>query len=128
MAAPSLPLTVSNRSLKKTLGELTSLYVTHRTKISRTIYAALLVAVIQRIRGAIKEQKAAAARASEHRRKGLKGGDEHGKQKKKVELNREFFRSLGRLLRICIPSWKSKEARLLASHSVFLVLRTLISL
>ncbi|KAI5370507.1 putative AAA+ ATPase domain, ABC transporter type 1, transmembrane domain-containing protein [Septoria linicola] len=128
MAAPSLPLTVSNRSLKKTLGELTSLYVTHRTKISRTIYAALLVAVIQRIRGAIKEQKAAAARASEHRRKGLKGGDEHGKHKKKVELNREFFRSLGRLLRICIPSWKSKEARLLASHSVFLVLRTLISL
>ncbi|CAK1356248.1 unnamed protein product [Cercospora beticola] len=126
MATKSLPLTISNRSLKQILSDLTSLYVAHRTKISRTIYAALLLAVIQRIRGAIKEQKAAAARAADNRRKGL-GGDEHGK-KKKVELNREFFRSLGRLLRICIPSWKSKEARLLASHSVFLVLRTLISL
>ncbi|KAF2214675.1 hypothetical protein CERZMDRAFT_57184 [Cercospora zeae-maydis SCOH1-5] len=126
MAIQSLPLTISNRSLKQILSELTSLYVAHRTKISRTIYAALLLAVIQRIRGAIKEQKAAAARAVENRRKGL-GSDEHGK-KKKVELNRDFFRSLGRLLRICIPSWKSKEARLLASHSVFLVLRTLISL
>lgn len=128
MAVQSLPLTVSTRGLKQILSDLTSLYVAHRTKISRSIYAALLLAVIQRIRGAIKEQKAAAARAADHRRKGLGGDDSGKKKKKKVELDREFFRSLGRLLRICIPSWRSKEARLLASHSIFLVLRTLISL
>ncbi|KAF7186293.1 ATP-binding cassette sub-family D member 1 [Pseudocercospora fuligena] len=128
MAVSSLSATISNRSLKQLLSDLTSLYVKHRTKISRTIYLALVLALIQRIRGAIKEQKAASARAAEARRKGLAGQDDSKKRKKKVELNREFFRSLGRLLKICIPSWKSKEARLLASHSVFLVLRTLISL
>ncbi|KAF2169806.1 hypothetical protein M409DRAFT_64809 [Zasmidium cellare ATCC 36951] len=119
------PVPISNRSLKQLLSDLTSLYVKNRTRISRTIYVALALALIHRIRGAIKEQKAAAATAAENRRKGL-GGKEDGK--KKAELNIEFFRNLGRLLRICIPSWKSKEARLLGSHSVFLVLRTLISL
>ncbi|KAK4634708.1 ATP-binding cassette sub-family D member 1 [Fulvia fulva] len=121
----ALTVAVSKRSLKQLLADLTSLYVRHRTRISRTVYVALLFALISRIRGAIKEQKAAAARAAENRRKGLGRGDN---SKKKVELNAEFFRNLGRLLKICIPSFKSKEARLLLSHSVFLVLRTLISL
>jgi ATP-binding cassette, subfamily D (ALD), peroxisomal long-chain fatty acid import protein len=49
-------------------------------------------------------------------------------KRKKVELNRKFFRSLLRLLRVVIPGWKSKEMRLLISHSFFLVMRTLISL
>ncbi|OAQ99882.1 hypothetical protein LLEC1_07908, partial [Akanthomyces lecanii] len=48
--------------------------------------------------------------------------------RKKVALDREFFRSLMRLIRIVVPGWRSKEARLLISHSFFLVLRTLISL
>ena len=46
---------------------------------------------------------------------------------KKVELNMEFLRSLLKLLRIVIPGWRSKEMRLLISHSFFLVVRTLIS-
>ena len=49
-------------------------------------------------------------------------------QKKRVEINREFFRGLFRLLKIVIPGIKSKEMRLLISHSVFLVLRTMLSL
>ena len=48
--------------------------------------------------------------------------------RKRVELNREFFKNLLRLLRIVIPGWKSKELRLVISHSFFLVIRTLISL
>ena len=39
-----------------------------------------------------------------------------------------FFERLGRILRIVIPSAKSKEASLLFLHSFFLVLRTLLSL
>ncbi|KAK0327745.1 ATP-binding cassette long-chain fatty acid transporter pxa2 [Friedmanniomyces endolithicus] len=125
--------TLSNRSAKHLLSDLTTLYVTHRTRISRAVYIALFAALVHRIRNAIKEQIAAVARAAEARRKGptlSSGGGEvtAGSGRKKVELNREFFRNLGRLLRICIPGWKSKEARLLVSHSVFLVLRTLISL
>jgi hypothetical protein len=45
-----------------------------------------------------------------------------------VELNREFFKNLFRLLKIVIPGWKSTEMRLLISHSFFLVARTLLSL
>lgn len=48
--------------------------------------------------------------------------------RKRIEINREFFKNLLRLLKICIPGWRSKELRLLISHSVFLVLRTLLSL
>ena len=39
-----------------------------------------------------------------------------------------FFERLGKILRIVIPSAKSKEASLLFLHSFFLVLRTLLSL
>jgi len=125
-----LPTTLSNRSAKQLLKDLTSLYVKHRSRISRTVYVALLLALINRVRNAINEQKAAAARATAARRQGLVIGKAEGEAggRKKVELNREFFRNLGRLLRICIPGWRSKELRLLVSHSVFLVLRTLISL
>jgi ATP-binding cassette subfamily D (ALD) long-chain fatty acid import protein len=125
---PQLPAVLSNRSLKHLLNELITLYSTNRSRISKTIYVALALTLIHRIRGAIKQQKAASARAAENRRKGVKAAGEDAQGKKKVELNIEFFRSLLRLLKIVIPSWKSKEARLLMSHSVFLVLRTLISL
>ena len=38
-----------------------------------------------------------------------------------------FFERLSRILRIVIPSARSKEATLLMIHSLFLVLRTLLS-
>jgi ATP-binding cassette, subfamily D (ALD), peroxisomal long-chain fatty acid import protein len=123
-------LPISTRSAKQLLKDLTGLYAQHRTKISRAVYLALFLALVQRVRNAVKEQKAAAARAAEARRKGSGTGLGRGEAtgRKKVELNREFFRNLFRLLRICMPGYKSKELRLLISHSVFLVLRTLISL
>ncbi|CAO1637838.1 unnamed protein product [Parajaminaea phylloscopi] len=46
----------------------------------------------------------------------------------RVEVDAKFFEQLRRILRIIIPSYKSKEAMLLAGHSVFLVLRTMLSL
>lgn len=130
LCPPPLATALSNRSLKTLLKELTTLYVKHRTRISRTVYLALFLALTNRIRNAIREQKAAAARAAEARRRGPVTGQSSGEAtgRKKVELNREFFRNLRRLLKICIPGWRSKEMGLLASHSVFLVLRTLISL
>lgn len=54
-----------------------------------------------------------------------------GRRKKKgprVEVDAVFFERLTRILRIVIPSARSKEASLLALHSFFLVLRTLLSL
>lgn len=123
----------STRSLKTLLNDLTKLYIANRTKISRTIYLALFLALINRVRSALKEQKEAAACSAEARRAGLAitakaAGEAPASNRKKVELNREFFQNLGRLLKICIPTWRSREAGLLARHSIFLVLRTLISL
>ncbi|KDE06157.1 ATP-binding cassette, subfamily D (ALD), member 2 [Microbotryum lychnidis-dioicae p1A1 Lamole] len=46
----------------------------------------------------------------------------------RVEVDAVFFERLSRILRIVIPSKRSKEASLLVIHSLFLVLRTLLSL
>ncbi|GAA6034585.1 hypothetical protein JCM8097_005409 [Rhodosporidiobolus ruineniae] len=46
----------------------------------------------------------------------------------RVEVDALFFQRISRLLRIILPSFRSKEAWLLIQHSIFLVLRTLLSL
>lgn len=128
-----LPPVMRERTIRGVISQLTTLYLQNRTRISRAVYITLFVALINRVRHAIAEQKAAsrAEAAKRTERAGTTSTDEPditAKKKKKVELNREFFRSLLRLLRVVIPGWRSKETRLLISHSFFLVLRTLISL
>lgn len=118
---------LSSTSIKALINDLTKLYLEHRTRISRAVYLTLFIALINRIRNAIAEQKAAQQSAA-RRKTGTGAGEGEATGRKKVELNREFFKNLLRLLRICIPGWRSKEFRLLISHSVFLVLRTMISL
>lgn len=118
------------RTIRSVLSDLTRLYLSHRTRISRAVWLTLFVALANRIRHAVSEQKAASVRESAQRaaRRGTTsstGGQDA--PKKKVELNREFFRSLLRLGKIVVPGWRSQEARLLISHTFFLVLRTLIS-
>lgn len=109
--------------------ELSALYVRHRTKISRTLYVAVLVALLNRTRIAIKRQKAESSRQAEARsRSSITGAEPDApRSRKRVDLNREFFKNLFRLLRIVIPGWRSREFRLLVSHSIFLVIRTLLS-
>lgn len=119
----------SESAIKRVVNELTARYLQHRTRISRAVYLTLFVALINRIRNAISEQKAASLRQAEARKRPGTGPTEgEATSRKKVELNREFFKNLLRLLKIVIPGWRSKELRLLISHSIFLVLRTLISL
>ncbi|KAL7342693.1 ABC transporter transmembrane region 2-domain-containing protein [Rhodotorula toruloides] len=58
-------------------------------------------------------------------------GGAGGRRKRRgprVEVDALFFQRLTRLLRIVLPSFRSKEASLLLLHSFFLVLRTLLSL
>ena len=128
------PVAVRERTVRNIITQLTRLYLSHRTRISRAVYITLFLALLNRVRHAIAEQKAASVRAAakrEHEETAVLDDDDDDKtgkkKRKKVELNREFFRSLMKLLRIVVPGWKSKEARLLISHSFFLVLRTLIS-
>lgn len=130
-----------DRTIRSIITHLTSLYLTHRTRISRAVYLTLFIALINRVRNAIAEQKAASRleRAQpkttttplpedDDAAAAAAAAAKQKKAKKKVELNRDFFRALLRLLRIVVPGWRSKETRLLISHSVFLVIRTLISL
>lgn len=119
---------LSNASIKSLVNEFTSLYLQNRTRISRAVYLTLFVALINRVRNAIAEQKAASIRREAQRKSGTGPSEGEATGRKKVELNREFFKNLLRLLKICIPGWRSKELRLIISHSVFLVLRTMISL
>lgn len=128
MAAQS-KLLPPERTLRSLVSQFTDVYLQHRTKISRTVYLTLFFALLNRIRSAIAEQKAAAQRQADNRRRGSTAlGRGEAPKRQKVELNREFFKNLFRLLRICIPGVRSKEFRLLISHTVFLVVRTLISL
>lgn len=128
MAVQSKPV-LHDRSIKSAVAQLTKLYISNRTRISRAVYLTLFITLVNRVRHAISEQKAASAREQAKRHSGTTSSDgKDATTKKKVELNREFFRSLLRLLKIVVPGWRSKESRLLLSHSIFLVIRTLISL
>ena len=121
--------TPSEKSIKQLLSTLTELYLTHRTKISRTVYISLSLALVNRVRNAVSEQKAAALHHEQLRqRPGTASTEVEPLRKQRVEINREFFRNLWRLFKIVVPGWRSKELRLIISHSVFLVLRTLLSL
>ncbi|KAJ4339423.1 ATP-binding cassette long-chain fatty acid transporter pxa2 [Ascochyta clinopodiicola] len=119
---------LSNASIKSLINDFTSIYLQNRTRISRAVYLTLFVALINRVRNAIAEQKAASIRREVQRKTGTGPSEGEATGRKKVELNREFFKNLLRLLKICIPGWRSKEFRLIISHSIFLVLRTMISL
>ncbi|KAJ3079292.1 hypothetical protein HK102_003876 [Quaeritorhiza haematococci] len=59
------------------------------------------------------------------------GGGAVGKSKGsgsgKVAVDRELFERLRFILKICIPNWRHKTALIVALHTVFLVLRTYLS-
>ena len=119
----------SENSIKRLLSNLTELYLKHRSSASRAVYFTLFVALVGRIRNAITEQKAASLHQAQLlQQPGTASANLQLRAAKRVEINSEFFRNLFRLLRIVIPSWKSKELKLVISHSFFLVVRTLISL
>ena len=120
----------SETSVKQLLGQLTTLYLRHRKGISRTVYVSLFAALIHRAYNAVSEQKDASRHHEQVRKHQGKKTPDRGTPgtTKRVEVNREFFQNLLRLLKIVIPGWRSKELRLLFSHSVFLGLRTLLSL
>lgn len=131
MAAQS-KLLPPERPIRQILTNLTTLYLRNRKRISRTVYLALFAALAKRIHNAISEQKAASTRTVELRKQpgtsSLDDANGNLQPRKKVEVDREFFTKLIRLIRIVVPGWRSKELRLIVSHSVFLVLRTVLSL
>ena len=56
-----------------------------------------------------------------------KGNENTAKAERKVSVNKEFFQQLKYILRICIPHWKTRTAGIIGLHTVFLILRTYLS-
>ena len=50
------------------------------------------------------------------------------KPKSGVGVNAKFYAQLVYILRICVPTWRSKTFGILLMHTLFLVLRTYLSL
>ncbi|KAK0208396.1 ABC transporter transmembrane region 2-domain-containing protein [Desarmillaria ectypa] len=104
-------------------------YSAHRPLVQRTINVAFIVYVLgSTFRGL--SGKGGSSRSTKSRKdKGSKGGrDDDDKKSTRVAVDSVFYQRLGTILRIVIPSIRSKEALLLVTHSSLLVLRTAISL
>lgn len=119
------PQPITESFIRRIVKDITRLYLNNRSRVSRAVFLTLFVTLVHRIHSAVAEQRAAHQVRS---KVSLSRGPQNAAGKpRKVELNREFFKNILRLIRIVIPGWKSKEARLLISHSIFLVTRTLLS-
>ncbi|KAK0198494.1 adrenoleukodystrophy protein [Armillaria mellea] len=104
-------------------------YSAHRPLVQRVINIAFIVYVLgSTFRGL--SGKGGSSRSGKSRKgKGSKGGkDDDDKKSTRVAVDSVFYQRLGAILRIVIPSIRSKEALLLITHSSLLVLRTAISL
>ncbi|KAL7423674.1 ATP-binding cassette long-chain fatty acid transporter pxa2 [Cryptotrichosporon argae] len=116
MNHPSLP------AIRARAHELLAAYTRHRPIVQRAFTAGFVLYCLgTAYRGVTgKGPKAGAGRDKKTRRDG---------KKRAVSVDDPLFHvRLGRLLRIVIPSLRSREAAMLALHSVFLVLRTGLSL
>ncbi|KAL7417460.1 ABC transporter transmembrane region 2-domain-containing protein [Mrakia frigida] len=115
------------QKLQPHLQSLSSSYLHHRPLIQKILTLSfVLYAFGTTAKGLISPgKKLKDGDAVEKRSKGRKG---RGGKGPRVEVDALFYSRLRHLLRIVIPSWRSKEAGLLAMHSAFLLFRTLLSL
>ena len=49
------------------------------------------------------------------------------KKANRVGVNKRFYQQISFILKICIPTWRSKTLGILVLHTLFLVLRTYLS-
>ncbi|CAI4217198.1 unnamed protein product [Parascedosporium putredinis] len=103
------------RTVRGVITTLTKLYLANRGRISKAVWITLLVALVNRVRHAISEQRRPRSATPSCTA---------------PDVARSPSRTTARATaqaRVVVPGWKTKEARLLISHSFFLVVRTLIS-
>ncbi|GAA5979026.1 hypothetical protein JCM11641_004947 [Rhodosporidiobolus odoratus] len=119
-------------------------YLQHRRRYSNllmiTFSAYVLHSTYSGLTGSNrKAQKVQKTQGTQGQAAGISGAAEKGaasgastrrsrRKAPRVEVDALFFQRLSRLLRIVLPSFRSKEVSLLLLHSCFLVLRTLLSL
>lgn len=116
--------TSNPHTLLKLLSRLSTLATSKQGKVVIAgLAATLIAAVVKRKREAAHRQRSIRESLSAEELRALEL-----RKKAKVAVNKEFFIRLKYLVKIVLPSWKSKEALLLLLHSSFLVVRTFLSL
>ncbi|RPD81674.1 hypothetical protein L226DRAFT_451207 [Lentinus tigrinus ALCF2SS1-7] len=108
------------RPSQERVAQLVNAYAKHRPLVQRALTAAFVVYVISTTFRGFTAKPAS-------KRKG-KGKDGESSSKPRVAVDALFYQRLSRILRIVIPSLRSKEAMLLCMHSSLLIFRTVISL
>ncbi|KAL7753985.1 ATP-binding cassette long-chain fatty acid transporter pxa2 [Sorochytrium milnesiophthora] len=119
MASTALP--AMSRQQQATLPAIV-LRMATRSPAKRTVVAVVLLLVASQARKLLSKPVAKSVTVQA-------AGDATAAPRKtnKRDVDRIFFQRLMRLLRICIPSLKSKEFLLVTLHSTFLVFRTVLS-
>ncbi|KAI9184034.1 ATP-binding cassette long-chain fatty acid transporter pxa2 [Blastocladiella emersonii ATCC 22665] len=112
------------------LGALATAMVRSATRqpLKRAVTAAVLVALFSQIRRMLARRRSGGTAASAaSSTTAVVASSGAAPRKRKPDVDKVFFRRLHRLLKICIPSLRSKEFVLVVLHSAFLVLRTILS-
>ncbi|OBZ79919.1 ATP-binding cassette sub-family D member 2 [Grifola frondosa] len=112
---------------KEHLARLASIYSSHRPLIQRGLTIGFAVYVLSTT------YRGLSARPVSSREKGKRkpktvGGEPESQKSPRVAVDALFYQRLSTILRIVIPSIRSKEALLLCMHSSLLIFRTVISL
>ncbi|EJF66416.1 hypothetical protein DICSQDRAFT_75073 [Dichomitus squalens LYAD-421 SS1] len=115
------------RPSNERVAQLVAAYVKHRPLVQRGLTATFVIYAISTTYKSLSARPPSTSSASSKRRGKGKDGDGAGKAPR-VAVDALFYQRLSRILRIVIPSLRSKEAMLLCMHSSLLIFRTVISL
>ncbi|KAI9068030.1 adrenoleukodystrophy protein [Trametes sanguinea] len=110
---------------KEQLARVANAYARHRPLVQRGLTVAFVFYVISSTYRSFAARPTGSSPSPSRRRGKGKGGDA---SKPRVAIDAVFYQRLSRILRIVIPSIRSKEALLLCMHSSLLIFRTVISL
>ncbi|KAF9229610.1 hypothetical protein BS17DRAFT_723587 [Gyrodon lividus] len=110
------------RPSDKRTAEFARLYATHRPLVQRGLTVGFVLYVF------IAAYQGVAARPAPKKEGKAKDAPARDGKPARVAVDAVFYRRLGVILRIVIPSIRSKEALLLVMHSSLLIFRTAISL
>ncbi|KIK99783.1 hypothetical protein PAXRUDRAFT_822399 [Paxillus rubicundulus Ve08.2h10] len=109
-------------SLDKRAAQFSRVYATHRPLVQRGLTVGFVLYVF------LATYQGLAARPASRKGREAKDVSEREGRTAHVAVDAVFYRRLGVILRIVIPSIRSKEALLLIMHSSLLIFRTAISL
>lgn len=96
-----------------------------RTKLRKATTLGVFVGIAYYIRKRMHEGNAKMNELEKEADLYLKNGG--SKRRSRGNVDKKFFRRILKLIKVCVPSWKSREAKLLAILTIMLLVRTYLS-